>query len=48
MSFFQGIYFAYLIISLSLLASATFFVHGDIRHGFYWLCAAALNITVTL
>lgn len=48
MSFFQGPYFAYLIIALSLLASAAFFAHGDLRRGFYWLFAAALNITVTV
>ncbi len=48
MSFFQGVHFAYLIIALSLLASAAFFAHGDLRRGFYWLFAAALNITVTV
>jgi hypothetical protein len=48
MSFFQGVYFAYLIIALSLFASAAFFAHGDLKLGFYWLFAAALNITVTV
>lgn len=48
MSFFQGAYFAYLIIVLSLVASAAFFAHGDLKRGFYWLFAAALNITVTV
>jgi len=48
MSFFQGPYFAYLIIALSLFASAAFFAHGDLRRGFYWFFAAALNITVTV
>lgn len=47
MSFFQGTYFAGMIILLSLIASAAFFIHGDTRRGFYWLFAAALNITVT-
>ncbi|NLT24675.1 MAG: hypothetical protein GXX82_16655 [Syntrophorhabdus sp.] len=48
MSFFQGACFAYLIIALSLFASAAFFAHGDVKRGFYWFFAAALNITVTV
>lgn len=40
-------FFPVLIITLSLCASFVYFVKGDIRHGLYWLFAAALPATVT-
>jgi hypothetical protein len=36
-----------MIILLSLCASAVYFFKGDVRHGLYWLFAAALPATVT-
>ncbi len=42
----QGL--AWLMIGLSLAASAAYYADNDIRHGTYWLAAAVLNLCVTL
>jgi len=39
--------FPTILIFLNLCASATYFAHGDIKKGVYWIAAAVLTVTVT-
>lgn len=35
------------LIIIDILSSIPYFIHGDIRHGVYWIAAGILTITVT-
>lgn len=37
--------FPLIIIVLMLCAAGVYFCAGDWRHGAFWLCAAAINLT---
>jgi hypothetical protein len=41
-------FFPVVMITLNAGASIRYFAAGDWRHGFYWLCAAGLNLAITI
>lgn len=41
-------FFPYLLATLDLCAAVIYFIHGDVKHGVYWLAAMTLTITVTI
>ncbi len=40
--------FPFVLITLMVIASVPYWMQGDWRRGCYWLCAAAINLVVTL
>lgn len=38
----------WVMIVLSFAASVVYFLIGDVRHGFYWMFAGCLNLSVTV
>ena len=39
--------FPTILMILDFLACIPYFIHGDLRHGVYWIAAGVLTLTVT-